>query len=72
VLDSWFVETVQPRLEGKSFMARYADNAIIGCEKQEDGDRIMKVPALRFAKHGLTIHPEKTMLIDFTRPERGG
>ncbi|GHV79017.1 maturase [Spirochaetia bacterium] len=59
VLDSWFVETV-----------RYADDAIIGCEKKEDADRIMKVLALRFAKYGLTIHPEKTKLVDFTRPER--
>jgi group II intron reverse transcriptase/maturase len=68
VLDSWFVKTVQPLLKGKSFMVRYADDAIIGCEKKEDADRIMKVLALRFAKYGLTIHPEKTKLVDFTKP----
>ncbi|MHC6201681.1 group II intron reverse transcriptase/maturase [Breznakiellaceae bacterium SP9] len=70
VPDSWFVETVQPCLEGKSFIVRYADDAIIGCETKEDAERIMKVPAPRFAKYGLTIHPEKTKLLDFTRPER--
>ncbi|WP_411045072.1 reverse transcriptase domain-containing protein [Treponema sp. TIM-1] len=69
VLDGWFVETVQPLLKGKSFMARYADDAIIGCEREEDADRIMKVLALRFAKYGLTIHPEKTRLVDFRKPE---
>jgi group II intron reverse transcriptase/maturase len=42
VLDKWFVETVQPILKGKSFMVRYADDAIIGCERKEDADRIMK------------------------------
>ncbi|MDR1444972.1 MAG: group II intron reverse transcriptase/maturase [Treponema sp.] len=68
VLDEWFDQTVQPRLEGKSFMVRYADDAVIGCEKKEDADRIMKVLALRFEKYGLTIHPEKTRLIDFTKP----
>jgi group II intron reverse transcriptase/maturase len=68
VLDKWFVETVKPLLKGKSFMVRYADDAIIGCEKKEDADRIMKVLALRFAKYGLTIHPEKTKLVDFTKP----
>ncbi|MDR3170081.1 MAG: hypothetical protein LBU17_00470 [Treponema sp.] len=68
VLDSWVVKTVQPLLKGKSFMVRYADDAIIGCEKKEDADRIMKVLALRFAKYGLTIHPEKTKLVDFTKP----
>jgi group II intron reverse transcriptase/maturase len=68
VLDDWFVTVVQPRLEGKSFMVRYADDAVIGCEKKEDADRIMKVLALRFAKYGLTIHPEKTRLVDFRKP----
>jgi retron-type reverse transcriptase len=74
VLDRWFVETVHPLLKGKSFMARYASDqrsadAIIGCERKEDADRIMKVLALRFAKYGLTIHPEKTRLLDFNKPE---
>jgi hypothetical protein len=68
VLDSWFVETVQPLMKGKTFIVRYADDAIIGCEKREDADRIMKVLALRFVKYGLTIHPEKIKLVDFTKP----
>jgi retron-type reverse transcriptase len=59
VLDKWFVETVKPLLKGKTFMVRYADDAIIGCEKKSnlrfaDADRIMKVLALRFGKYGLT------------------
>jgi hypothetical protein len=54
-------------------MVRYADDAVIGCEKKSDrrsadADRIMKVLALRFAKYGLTIHPEKTKLVDFRKP----
>jgi hypothetical protein len=51
VLDRWYAETVKPLMKGKTFMARYADDAIIGCEKKEDADRIMKVLALRFAKY---------------------
>jgi hypothetical protein len=54
--------------EGKNLHGAYADDAIIGREKKEDADRIMKVLALRFAKYGLTIHPEKTKLVDFTKP----
>jgi retron-type reverse transcriptase len=69
VLDKWFAETVKPPMKGKTFMVRYADNAIIGCEKKEDADRIMKVLALRFAKYGLTIHPKKARLVDFTKPD---
>jgi group II intron reverse transcriptase/maturase len=69
VLDKWFVETVKPHLKGRAYMVRYADDAIIGCELEEDANRIMKVLPLRFAKYGLTIHPEKTKLIDFTKPQ---
>ena len=29
----------------------------------------MKVLSLRFAQYGLTIHPQKTKRVDFTRPE---
>jgi group II intron reverse transcriptase/maturase len=73
VLDEWFVKTVKPCLRGKAFMVRYAsdqrsDDAIIGCEFKEDADRIMKVLVLRFEKYGLTIHPMKTKLVDFTTP----
>jgi hypothetical protein len=29
----------------------------------------MKVLALRFAKYGLTIHPEKTNVVNFAKPD---
>jgi retron-type reverse transcriptase len=63
---------VKPRLVEKAFMVRYADDAVIGCECKEDADRIMKVLALRFTKYGLTIHPQKTKLVDFRRRVRTG
>jgi group II intron reverse transcriptase/maturase len=69
VLDEWFLKTVRPRLKGKAFLIRYADDAVIGCELKDDAERIMKVLPLRFAKYGLTIHPEKTRLVDFRKPE---
>jgi group II intron reverse transcriptase/maturase len=71
VLDDWFVKTVKPRMKGKAGMVRYADDAVLYCELKEDADRIYKVLGKRFEKYGLTIHPEKTRLLDFTRP-RGG
>jgi hypothetical protein len=54
VPDGWFVTEVQPRLGGKSFMARYADDAVIGCGRKSDrrsadAGRILKVLALRCA-----------------------
>ena len=71
VLDKWFVEEVKPRMRGKVSMIRYADDAVILCKHKEDAERIYKVLGLRFQKYGLKIHPEKTRLLDFTKPKDG-
>ena len=69
VLDEWFVREIQPRLKGRAFLIRFADDFVIGCELEVDARRLMEVLPKRFAKHGLTIHPEKTKLIEFGRPK---
>jgi group II intron reverse transcriptase/maturase len=68
ILDKWFVNEVKPRMSGKVFLIRFADDAIIGFEHKVDAERVMHVLPKRFAKYGLTLHPEKTKLIKFTRP----
>ena len=69
VLDEWFEQEVQPRLQGRGFLIRFADDFVIGCELQADAHRIMAVLPKRFARYGLTIHPTKTALIAFSKPE---
>ena len=39
------------------------------CELKEDAERIYKVLGARFEKFGLKLHPEKTKLLDFTKPK---
>ncbi len=68
VLDEWFVREVKPRMRGRCFMVRFADDFVIGCESQEDAKRIMAVLPRRFDKYGLSLHPEKTRMISFGRP----
>ncbi len=68
VLDEWFVKDVQPRMKGRSFLIRFADDFIIGCEQEADARRVMGVLPKRFNRFSLTIHPEKTVLIAFKRP----
>src|SRR5262245_28747225 len=68
VLDEWYVHTVKPRLRGRSFLIRYRDDFILGCELEADARRIMSVLPKRFARFGLTIHPQKTALIAFGKP----
>jgi RNA-directed DNA polymerase len=69
VLDGWFEREVQPRLKGESFLIRYADDFVMGFSCEEDARRVLAVLPKRFAKYGLTIHPEKTRLVPFERPD---
>src|SRR4029450_2454011 len=68
VLDAWFEREVQPRMQGRCFLIRFADDFVIGCEQEGDARKIMAVLPKRFARFGLTIHPTKTALIAFRKP----
>lgn len=69
VLDTWFERDVKPRMGGHVFLIRYADDFVIGFEKEADARHIMEVLPKRFAKYGLTLHPDKTRLIDCRKPD---
>jgi hypothetical protein len=71
VLDVWFSEVIQPLLKGKSFIVRFADDFILGFTDKSDAERVMEVLPKRFAKYGLTLHPDKTKMIDLNS-KRGG
>jgi RNA-directed DNA polymerase len=70
VLDVWFERDVQPRLHDSSALVRYADDAVLLFASEQDARRVMEVLPKRFEKYGLTLHPDKTRLIDFRRPDR--
>lgn len=72
VLDEWFSEQIQPLLKGGSFIVRYADDFILGFTDKSDAERVMAVLPKRFAKYGLTLHPEKTKLIDLNNKRGDG
>jgi len=67
VLDEWFEEVVKPRLKGEAHEIRYADDAILCFEHREDAEKVKEVLSKRFTKFGLTLHPEKTRLLEFGR-----
>jgi group II intron reverse transcriptase/maturase len=71
VLDEWFEREVLPRLDGDARLFRYADDAVIVFANEKDARRVYEVLPKRFAKYGLTLHPDKTRLIEFRRPTRG-
>jgi len=69
-MDVWFETVVKPRMAGKVFMVRFADDLIVGFSDKQDALRIMEVLPKRFGKFGLTLHPEKTRLVPFIRPRK--
>lgn len=67
VLDEWFEREVKPRLKGEAYEIRYADDFILCFQFREDAERVRDVLTKRFAKYGLTLHPDKTRLMAFGR-----
>jgi hypothetical protein len=72
VLDMWFEHEVRPRLRGRAFMIRYADDFVMVFSNREDAERVKAVVPKRLGRFGLSVHPQKTRLIRFRRPRRAG
>lgn len=70
VLDVWFEREIKPRLRGRARLVRYADDAVILFEYEQDAKQVMQVLPKRFGKYCLELHPEKTRLVAFKRPDR--
>jgi len=70
VFDTWFEQDVKPRLQGRAHLVRYADDAVMVFSCEDDARRVMGVLPKRFAKYGLMLHPNKTRLVEFRRPDR--
>jgi RNA-directed DNA polymerase len=70
VLDEWFYDIVSPRLKGRSFLVRFADDAVMGFEHESDARRVLAALYKRFARFDLTLHPKKTRLLHLPRPDR--
>ena len=68
-LDAWFAREVQPRLQGRSKLVRYADDFVIVFANERDARKVEAVLPKRMARFGLTLHPEKTKLL-WVGPER--
>jgi len=72
VLDEWFVRDVRPKLDGEAAMVRYADDVAVLFARKRDAERFLEALPKRFGKYGLTLHPDKTRMVSFQRPDRVG
>jgi len=69
VLDKWFHDVVVPRLSRTARLFRYADDAVLLFDTRADAERVLQVLPKRFGRFGLVLHPSKTRLVEFRRPD---
>jgi hypothetical protein len=67
VLDEWVENTVKPRMRGEITLYRFCDDFIVCFQYRDDAEKFYGVLPKRFGRFGLTLHPEKTRLIEFGR-----
>ncbi len=67
VLDLWFEKQYKLGCLGQSFMVRYADDFVVGFEREESAKQFLGDLKKRFAEFGLEIAEEKTQIVRFGR-----
>ena len=67
VYDLWADQWRKREATGEVIVVRYADDTIVGFERQADAERFLRDLRERLAKFGLALHPDKTRLIEFGR-----
>jgi RNA-directed DNA polymerase len=70
VLDEWFVKDIRPTFAREAAMVRYADDFVVLFASKQDAERFLAVLPERFGKYGLKLHPDKTRMVPFQRPDR--
>jgi len=67
VLDQWVEYERRKPACSEVVIVRYADDFVIGFESKSIAESCLHALRERFAAFGLTLHPEKTRLIEFGR-----
>ena len=67
VYDLWAHQWRQRHATGDVVFVRYADDTVVGFEHKHDAERFLTDLRTRLAEFALTLHPEKTCLIEFGR-----
>lgn len=68
MVDTWFAAVIQPRLQRRALLIRYADDLVIVCPHEADARWILEALTQRLACYGLRLHPAKTRMMPFMWP----
>jgi len=66
-LDLWAVRWRRREATGDMIIVRYADDFIVGFQHESDARRFLNEMRERLGKFALSLHPEKTRIIEFGR-----
>jgi len=71
VYDLWVEQWRTRHAKGDMIVVRYADDTIVGFQHRQDAERFLIDLKERLAKFALSLHPEKTRLLEFGRYAAG-
>jgi hypothetical protein len=66
-LDLWVHQWRQRHARGEVYIVRYADDFVMGFQREQDALAMREALASRLAEFGLELHPEKTRVLRFGR-----
>jgi len=67
VLDLWADRWRRREAAGDMIIVRYADDIVVGFEREDDARRFLDAMHERLREFALSLHPDKTRLIEFGR-----
>ena len=68
VFDLWFHKKWRPNVpDGEAIIVRYADDIVVGFQHKRDAERYLRDVRERLARFGLSLHQDKTRLVEFGR-----
>ena len=67
VVDLWVHQWRRREAVGQVIICRYADDLVIGCQREGDGKKLLAALRDRLSRFGLSVHEGKTRLIEFGR-----
>jgi RNA-directed DNA polymerase len=67
VFDLWVQRWRTTQAHGDVVVVRFADDFVVGFQHRAEAERFLAELRERFARFGLTLHPDKTRLLEFGR-----
>jgi len=67
VFDLWAERWRRQEATGDMIIVRYADDLVVGFQQEGDARRVLDAMRARFEAFALSLHPDKTRLIEFGR-----